>query len=188
MIPLFTLRHVQMICWNIWASNRNIVSHVVDEGVLLLASFLSTRAKKRRTRNACLSLFGRAMHEAHRALPPQTRGIRFAFAARRSGSLLTRRRACEYSPKAKSRKGEPPTRADKKMPTEKARLSRLFSVWVGFLSFGYQVKYALVCARNSFLSKPPKDDFEEYARKIIGRAYFIILNKIDELNDANKGL
>ena len=33
------------------------------------------------------------------------RESRFAFAARRSGSLLTRRRACEYSPKAKFRQG-----------------------------------------------------------------------------------
>ena len=46
----------------------------------------------------------------------------------------------------------------------------------------YRVKYALVCARQSFLKEPPKDDFEEYARKVIDRAYFIILNKIDELD------
>ena len=45
----------------------------------------------------------------------------------------------------------------------------------------YRVKYALVCVRNSFLKKPPKDDCEEYAQKIIDRAYCIILNKIDEL-------
>ena len=40
----------------------------------------------------------------------------------------------------------------------------------------YRVKYALVCARQSFLKDPPKDDFEEYAKKVIDRAYFIILN------------
>ena len=27
----------------------------------------------------------------------------------------------------------------------------------------YRVKYALVCARQSFLKEPPKDDFEEVA-------------------------
>ena len=47
---------------------------------------------------------------------------------------------------------------------------------------------ALVCARNSFLKEPPMDDFEEYARKIIDRAYFIILNKIDELDGTNERL
>ena len=52
----------------------------------------------------------------------------------------------------------------------------------------YQVKYALVCARQSFLKEPPKDDFEEYARKVIDRAYFIILNKIDELDETNEKL
>ena len=52
----------------------------------------------------------------------------------------------------------------------------------------YRVKYALVCARQSFLKNPPKDDFEEYAKKIIDRAYFIILNKIDELDGTNKKL
>ena len=52
----------------------------------------------------------------------------------------------------------------------------------------YRVKYALVCARQSFLKEPPKDDFEEYARKVIDRAYFIILNKIDELNATNNRL
>ena len=52
----------------------------------------------------------------------------------------------------------------------------------------YQVKYALVCTRNSFLKEPPKDDFEEYARKVIDRAYFIILNKIDELDGTNERL
>ena len=52
----------------------------------------------------------------------------------------------------------------------------------------YRVKYNLLVARNSFLREPPKDDFEEYARKIIDRAYFIILNKIDELNGTNERL
>ena len=52
----------------------------------------------------------------------------------------------------------------------------------------YRVKYALVCTRQSFLKNPPKDDFEEYAKKIIDRAYFIILNKIDELDGTNEKL
>ena len=52
----------------------------------------------------------------------------------------------------------------------------------------YRVKYALVCARQSFLKNPPKDDFEEYAKKIIVRAYFIILDKIDELDGTNERL
>ena len=52
----------------------------------------------------------------------------------------------------------------------------------------YRVKYALVCARQSFLKDPPKDDFEEYAKKIIDRAYFIILNKVDELDGTNAHL
>ena len=52
----------------------------------------------------------------------------------------------------------------------------------------YRVKYALVCARQSFLKEPPKDDFEEHAKKIIDRAYFIILNKIDELDGTNERL
>ena len=52
----------------------------------------------------------------------------------------------------------------------------------------YRVKYALLVARNSFLKEPPKDDYEEYARKIIERAYFIILNKIDELDGTNEWL
>ena len=52
----------------------------------------------------------------------------------------------------------------------------------------YRVKYALVCARQSFLKNPPKDDYEEYARKVIDRAYFIILNKIDELDGTNERL
>ena len=52
----------------------------------------------------------------------------------------------------------------------------------------YRVKYSLVCARNGFLKEPPKDDYEEYARKVIDRAYFIILNKIDELDGTNARL
>ena len=52
----------------------------------------------------------------------------------------------------------------------------------------YRVKDALVCARQSFLKEPPKDDFEEYAKKIIDRAYFIVLNKIDELDGMNERL
>ncbi|MBQ7010452.1 MAG: hypothetical protein IJN63_02005 [Clostridia bacterium] len=52
----------------------------------------------------------------------------------------------------------------------------------------YRVKCALVCARQSFLKEPPKDDFEEYAKKIIDRAYFIILNKIDEIDWTNARL
>ena len=52
----------------------------------------------------------------------------------------------------------------------------------------YRVKYALVCARQSFLKEPPKDDCEEYARKVIDRAYFIVLNKIDELDGTNERL
>lgn len=56
------------------------------------------------------------------------------------------------------------------------------------LKYYYRVKYALVCARQSFLKDPPKDDFEEYARNVIGRAYFLVLNKIDELNGTNEWL
>ena len=56
------------------------------------------------------------------------------------------------------------------------------------LKYYYQVKYALVCARQSFLKEPPKDDYEEYARKVIDRAYFIILNKIDEIDGRNDKL
>ena len=51
-----------------------------------------------------------------------------------------------------------------------------------------KVKYALICVRQSFLKEPPKDDYEEYARKVIDRAYFIILNKIDELDGTNERL
>ena len=52
----------------------------------------------------------------------------------------------------------------------------------------YRVKYALVGALKSFLKEPPKDEYEEYARKVIGRAYFLVLNKIDELNGTNERL
>ena len=52
----------------------------------------------------------------------------------------------------------------------------------------YRVKYAIVCALQSFLKNPPKDDFEEYAKKVIDCAYFIILNKIDELDGTNRKL
>ncbi len=52
----------------------------------------------------------------------------------------------------------------------------------------YRVKYALICARQSFLKEPPKDDYEEYAKKVIDRSYFIILNKIDEINGTNERL
>jgi GTPase involved in cell partitioning and DNA repair len=34
----------------------------------------------------------------------------------------------------------------------------------------------------------PKDDYEEYAKKIIDRAYFIVLNKIDALDGTNERL
>ncbi len=51
-----------------------------------------------------------------------------------------------------------------------------------------RVKYTLLLARNSFLKEPPKDDYEEYARKVINRAYFLILNKIDELDGTNERL
>ena len=51
-----------------------------------------------------------------------------------------------------------------------------------------RVKYTLLLARNSFPKNPPKDDYEEYARKVIDRAYFIIFNKIDELDGTNRKL
>ena len=54
------------------------------------------------------------------------------------------------------------------------------------LKYYYRVKYALVCARQSFLKDPLKDEFEEYAKKVIDRAYFIMLNKIDELDKTNE--
>ena len=56
------------------------------------------------------------------------------------------------------------------------------------LQYYYRVKYALVCVRQSFLKNPPQDDYEEYARKVIGRAYFLVLNKIDELDGTNERL
>ena len=56
------------------------------------------------------------------------------------------------------------------------------------LKYYYRVKYALICVRQSFLKNPPKDEYEKYARKVIGRAYFIILNKIDELDGTNERL
>ena len=56
------------------------------------------------------------------------------------------------------------------------------------LKYYYRVKFALVCARRSFLKNPPKDDYEEYARNAIGRAYFPVLNKIDELDGTNERL
>ena len=49
----------------------------------------------------------------------------------------------------------------------------------------YRVKLTLLLVRQSFLKNPPKDDYEEYAKKVIDRAYFIILNKIDELDGTN---
>ena len=52
----------------------------------------------------------------------------------------------------------------------------------------YRVKYALVCVRQSFLKKPPKDDYKRYARKVIDRAYFLVLKKIDELDGTNERL
>ena len=52
----------------------------------------------------------------------------------------------------------------------------------------YRVKFALVLARQSFLKAPPKDDYEEYVRKGIDRAYFLVLNKIDELDGTNERL
>ena len=51
-----------------------------------------------------------------------------------------------------------------------------------------RVKLDLLIARQSFLKEPPKDDYEEYARTVINRAYFIILNKIDELDGTNEKL
>ena len=39
------------------------------------------------------------------------------------------------------------------------------------LNHYYQVKYAFVCARQSFLKDPPKDDYEEYAKKVIERVF-----------------
>ncbi len=46
-----------------------------------------------------------------------------------------------------------------------------------------------VClADTSLYTREAEDDYEEYARKVIGRAYFIILNKIDELDGTNERL
>ena len=42
------------------------------------------------------------------------------------------------------------------------------------IKYYYQVKYAPVCARQSFLKEPPKDDFEKFARRVIDRAYLDI--------------
>ncbi len=52
----------------------------------------------------------------------------------------------------------------------------------------YRVKYTLVLARQSFLKAPPKDSYGEYARGVIDHAYFLILNKIDELDGTNERL
>lgn len=56
------------------------------------------------------------------------------------------------------------------------------------LKYYYRVKLTLVLVRQSFLKEPPKDDYKKYTRKVIDRAYFIILNKIDELDDTNERL
>ena len=56
------------------------------------------------------------------------------------------------------------------------------------LKYYYRVKYALVGALKSFLKELPKDDYQEYAREVIGRAYFLVLNKIDELDGTNERL
>ena len=52
----------------------------------------------------------------------------------------------------------------------------------------YRVKYTLLLSRNSFLKDPPKDNYEECTRKVINRAYFIFLNKVDEFDGTNKRL
>jgi len=41
---------------------------------------------------------------------------------------------------------------------------------------------------KAFSMDPPKDDYEEYARKVIDRAYFLVLNKIDEFDGTNERL
>ncbi len=51
-----------------------------------------------------------------------------------------------------------------------------------------RVKLDLLLVRQSFLNEPPKDDYEEYAKKVIDHAYFLILNKIDELDGTNERL
>ena len=56
------------------------------------------------------------------------------------------------------------------------------------LKYYYRVKYALGCALKSFLKNPPKDYYQEYAREVICRAYFLVLNKIDELDGTNARL
>ena len=56
------------------------------------------------------------------------------------------------------------------------------------LKYYYQIKYALVCARQSFHKELPKDDYKENARKVLDRAYFIIRHKIDELDGTNERL
>ena len=52
----------------------------------------------------------------------------------------------------------------------------------------YRVKLTLILARQSFLKEPPKGDYEEYAKNVIDRAYFLVLNKIDELDGTNEKL
>ena len=52
----------------------------------------------------------------------------------------------------------------------------------------YRVKYTLLVAQNGFLKEPLKDDFEEYARKVIDRACFIIPTEINELGGTNEKL
>ncbi len=42
--------------------------------------------------------------------------------------------------------------------------------------------------RQSFLKVPPKDDYEEYAGRAINCPYFLVLNKIDELDGTNERL
>ncbi len=51
-----------------------------------------------------------------------------------------------------------------------------------------RVKLNLLLARNIFLKVPPKDDYEEYAKKVIDGAYFIILNMIEEFYGTNEKL
>ena len=56
------------------------------------------------------------------------------------------------------------------------------------LNHYYQVNLALVCALRDFIKEPPKNDNEAYARTVIERTYFLILNKIDELDGTNERL
>ncbi|MBQ9087035.1 MAG: hypothetical protein IJY47_07615 [Clostridia bacterium] len=51
-----------------------------------------------------------------------------------------------------------------------------------------RVKFALVLARNSFLKELQKDEYENYAREVIDRVYFLVLNKIDGLDGTNERL